>query len=57
MWELWDSPFEGTGMNSRNHHMFTSFSYYLVTQVAGVSIEGYDSSRASGRSGETTLMC
>ena len=27
---------EGTGMNSRNHHMFSSFSAYLVTSVAGL---------------------
>ena len=31
-----DSPFEGVGMNSRNHHMFSSFSHYLVTTVGGV---------------------
>jgi len=36
LWELPDAPAEGTGMNSRNHHMYSSFSAYLVTSVAGV---------------------
>ena len=30
LWELPDAPAEGTGMNSRNHHMYSSFSGYLV---------------------------
>jgi hypothetical protein len=37
LWELNDAPYEGTGMNSRNHHMFSSFSHYLVSSVAGLS--------------------
>merc|ERR1712008_301459 len=37
MWELADAPFEGAGMNSRNHHMFSSVGHYLVTRVAGFS--------------------
>jgi len=36
LWELLDAPFEGTGMNSRNHHMFSSFSLYLVQEAAGI---------------------
>lgn len=37
MWELMDAPYEGTGMNSRNHHMWSSVSTYLVQQVAGLN--------------------
>jgi len=37
MWELPDAPYQGTGMNSRNHHMFSSVGHYLVTRVAGFS--------------------
>ncbi|EDQ88445.1 uncharacterized protein MONBRDRAFT_8914 [Monosiga brevicollis MX1] len=36
LWELWDSPMEGPGMNSRNHHMFSSISAWLVTEVGGL---------------------
>lgn len=36
VWELTDAPFEGTGMNSRNHHMFSSFSAYLQQHVSGL---------------------
>ena len=36
LWELPDAPAEGTGMNSRNHHMYSSYSAYLVQSVAGV---------------------
>ena len=35
-WELWDAYTEGTGMNSRNHHMFSSYSTYLV-QHSGIA--------------------
>lgn len=37
MWELPDAPFQGTGMNSRNHHMYSSVGHYLLTRVAGLS--------------------
>jgi len=37
MWELPDAPFQGTGMNSRNHHMYSSVGYYLL-RVAGLSL-------------------
>lgn len=38
MWELPDAPFQGTAMNSRNHHMFSSVGHYLMTRIAGLSI-------------------
>eukprot|EP01060_Flectonema_neradi_P021068 TRINITY_DN2859_c0_g1_i2.p1 TRINITY_DN2859_c0_g1~~TRINITY_DN2859_c0_g1_i2.p1 ORF type:complete len:984 (+),score=175.25 TRINITY_DN2859_c0_g1_i2:44-2995(+) len=38
VWELIDGPFEGPGMNSRNHHMYSSYSSYLVRKVAGIDI-------------------
>merc|ERR1712166_202162 len=37
MWELPDAPYQGTGMNSRNHHMFSSVGHYLMSRVAGLS--------------------
>ena len=48
LWELPDAVAEGTGMNSRNHHMFSSFSAYLVQSVAGVR-------QAGGAAGHTEL--
>eukprot|EP01062_Namystynia_karyoxenos_P058419 TRINITY_DN4996_c0_g1_i2.p1 TRINITY_DN4996_c0_g1~~TRINITY_DN4996_c0_g1_i2.p1 ORF type:complete len:1162 (+),score=273.79 TRINITY_DN4996_c0_g1_i2:93-3488(+) len=36
LWEIPDANREGTGMNSRNHHMFSSFSHYLLAHVAGL---------------------
>lgn len=48
MWELPDAPFQGTGMNSRNHHMYSSVGSYLVRRIAGLS-------RGSG-SGEVTAV-
>jgi len=38
MWELPDAPYEGTGMNSRNHHMFSSVGEYLVKHVGGLRV-------------------
>ncbi len=41
LWELWNVDFGSK--NSRNHHMFSSISGWLVTDVAGISLEdGYD---------------
>ena len=40
MWELFDAPYEGTGMNSRNHHMFSSVSAYLVQVGQSYAGEG-----------------
>ena len=37
MWELLDSPFQGHAMNSRNHHMWSAVSAYLIESVAGLS--------------------
>jgi len=36
LWELLDAPYQGSGMNSRNHHMWGAFSSYLVSHVAGL---------------------
>lgn len=36
MWEIPDAPYQGTGMNSRNHHMYSSVGHYLLTGVAGL---------------------
>jgi alpha-L-rhamnosidase len=36
VWEILDAPFEGPGMNSRNHHMFSSVSAWLY-DLAGIS--------------------
>lgn len=35
LWELWDAPTQGPGMNSRNHHMFSSISAWLVRSIGG----------------------
>ena len=37
LWEIPDAPHEGTNMNSRNHHMFSSYSAYLVQSIAGIT--------------------
>lgn len=40
-WELFDAPLEGSSMNSRNHVMFATPSYFLFSAVAGIEpIEG-----------------
>ena len=36
MWELWNSHNGSAGMNSRNHHMFSSISSYVKSQAAGL---------------------
>ena len=38
LWELWDSPLEGPGMNSRNHIMFGSIGAWFYRDVAGVQL-------------------
>jgi len=35
LWELWNSPTQGPGMNSRNHHMFSSISEWIVKTIGG----------------------
>jgi len=42
LWELWDSPREGPGMNSRNHIMFGSVSAWFYRYVAGISLNGLE---------------
>lgn len=37
LWELWNAPTQGPGMNSRNHHMFSSVDKELYA-AAGVDI-------------------
>jgi len=40
VWELWDSPTEGPGMNSRNHIMFGSVGSWLYKAMLGFSPDG-----------------
>ena len=35
LWELWNSPWEGPGMNSRNHIMFGSVGAWFYSHLAG----------------------
>jgi hypothetical protein len=37
IWELMDAPQEGPGMNSRNHHMYSSISQHVVEAFGGVT--------------------
>lgn len=36
LWELWDSAFQGPGMNSRNHIMFGGMGDWLYTSLLGL---------------------
>ena len=36
LWELWNSPFEGPGMNSRDHIMFGSVGAWFYSHLAGI---------------------
>ncbi|XP_065832059.1 alpha-L-rhamnosidase-like isoform X2 [Oscarella lobularis] len=36
VWELWDGDTEGPGMNSRNHHMFSSVAWWIRMELGGV---------------------
>ncbi|CAF3217555.1 unnamed protein product [Rotaria socialis] len=38
LWELWDVPFEGPGMNSRNHIMFGSVGAWFYSHLAGIDL-------------------
>jgi len=38
VWELWNAWESGPGMNSRNHHMFSSISGWLRTELAGLTM-------------------
>jgi len=39
LWELWDAPFEGAEMNSRNHIMFGSIAAWFYSHLAGIDIQ------------------
>ena len=39
MWELWDAPMQGPGMNSRNHHMFSSIGAWFYSHLAGINFQ------------------
>ncbi|UJR36737.1 hypothetical protein I4U23_029452 [Adineta vaga] len=39
MWELWDAPMEGPGMNSRNHHMFSSIGAWFYSHLGGIDFQ------------------
>jgi hypothetical protein len=38
LWELCDAPFEGPGMNSRNHIMFGSIGAWFYSHLAGIDL-------------------
>ncbi|CAF3720497.1 unnamed protein product [Rotaria sp. Silwood1] len=39
IWELWNAPFEGPSMNSRNHHMFASVGAWFYSHLAGIDLQ------------------
>ena len=39
IWELWDAPMQGPGINSRNHHMFSSIGAWFYSHLAGINFE------------------
>lgn len=49
LWELWDGPAEGPGMNSRNHIMQGAIGAWLYSDVAGIA-------QAPGTAGYTSLL-
>ena len=38
VWELWNAPFEGPGMNSRNHIMYGSVGAWFYSHLAGIDL-------------------
>jgi len=44
VWEVWDAPVrgDGPGMNSRNHHMFSSIGAWFYRFVAGIDINAFN---------------
>jgi alpha-L-rhamnosidase len=38
IWELWDAPFEGPSMNSRNHQMYASVGAWFYSHLAGLEL-------------------
>lgn len=55
LWELWDSPTEGPGMNSRNHHMFSSISGWFVKYLSGLQRAACDGSAVEIELGDNPL--
>ena len=41
IWELWNSHNGSAGMDSRNHHMFSSVSHWIRTDGIGFSQAGH----------------
>lgn len=39
LWELWDAPFQGPQMNSRNHIMFGSVGQWFYSHLAGFNLQ------------------
>eukprot|EP01119_Soliformovum_irregulare_P021723 TRINITY_DN7294_c0_g2_i1.p1 TRINITY_DN7294_c0_g2~~TRINITY_DN7294_c0_g2_i1.p1 ORF type:complete len:1083 (+),score=341.06 TRINITY_DN7294_c0_g2_i1:2597-5845(+) len=60
LWELWDSPNEGPGMNSRNHIMFGSVGEWFYSKLAGIQqargSTGYSKIEISPPSSDVILM-
>jgi len=44
VWEVWDAPTrsDGPGMNSRNHHMFSTIGAWFYRYVAGIDINAFN---------------
>ena len=38
LWELWNTPLTGSGMNSRNHIMFGSVGSWFYSHLAGIDL-------------------
>jgi len=55
LWELWNGPTQGPGMNSRNHHMFSSISAWFVQYLAGLQSVSCSARTAHVRLGATSL--
>ena len=51
VWELWDAPYEGDGMNSRNHIMFGTIGSWFFKALAGISPQTCGLGGAGGRLG------
>ena len=39
IWEIWDAPFEGPSMNSRNHHMYASVGAWFYSHLIGIDLQ------------------
>jgi alpha-L-rhamnosidase len=38
VWELWNAPTGGPGMNSRNHHMYATVGAWFYSHLAGIDL-------------------